>query len=108
MGSSEWDTADIPSGPPVELGDPPRRGLTAQTLTARRTLIHVSWIVAMVPSMKASLAARLEAPSERCHVPSHVPSGATLLALQLSEGARGTRGLDVLRRSVDRAPPPQF
>lgn len=37
--------------------------------------------------------------------PSHVPSGATLLALELSEIARGMRGLDVLRRSVDRAPP---
>ncbi len=37
--------------------------------------------------------------------PSHVPSGAVLLALELSEIARGIRGLDVLRRSVDRAPP---
>ena len=38
-------------------------------------------------------------------MPSHVPSGAALLALRLSEEARGIRGLDVLRRSVDRAPP---
>lgn len=37
--------------------------------------------------------------------PSHVPSGAALLAIALSEVARGIRGLDVLRRSVDRAPP---
>ena len=37
--------------------------------------------------------------------PSHLPSGAALLALELSEIARGIRGLDVLRRSVDRAPP---
>lgn len=37
--------------------------------------------------------------------PSHVPSGAELLAIRLSEEARGIRGLDVLRRSVDRAPP---
>lgn len=37
--------------------------------------------------------------------PSHVPSGAALLAVELSEAARGIRGLDVLRRSVDRAPP---
>lgn len=37
--------------------------------------------------------------------PSHVPSGAALLAIRLSEIARGIRGLDVLRRSVDRAPP---
>jgi hypothetical protein len=37
--------------------------------------------------------------------PFHVPSGAALLALELSEIARGIRGLDVLRRSVDRAPP---
>ncbi len=39
------------------------------------------------------------------HMPSHVPSGAALLAVELSEDARGTRGLDVLRRSIDRAPP---
>jgi hypothetical protein len=32
-------------------------------------------------------------------------SGAALLAVLLSEQARGIRGLDVLRRSVDRAPP---
>ena len=38
-------------------------------------------------------------------VPAHVPSGAALAALMLSEEARGVRGLDVLRRSVDRAPP---
>jgi hypothetical protein len=37
--------------------------------------------------------------------PAHVPSGAVLLALELSAVARGVRGLDVLRRSVDRAPP---
>lgn len=47
--------------------------------------------------------------SMRAHVatagPSHVPSGAALLAIALSEVARGIRGLDVLRRSVDRAPP---
>ena len=38
-------------------------------------------------------------------VPAHVLSGATLLAVELSEEARGITGLDVLRRSVDRAPP---
>jgi hypothetical protein len=37
--------------------------------------------------------------------PPHVPTGAALLAIALSEEARGIRGLDVLRRSVDRAPP---
>ena len=37
--------------------------------------------------------------------PAHVPSGAALLAIALGEEARGIRGLDVLRRSVDRAPP---
>jgi hypothetical protein len=31
--------------------------------------------------------------------------GAALLALAMSLRARGLRGLDVLRRSVDRAPP---
>jgi hypothetical protein len=47
------------------------------------------------------------AATDRTLVPSHVPSGAALLALQLSEEARGISGLDVLRRSVDRAPPGQ-
>jgi hypothetical protein len=42
---------------------------------------------------------------DRHHVPPHVPTGAALAALRLSEEARGVRGLDVLRRSVDRAPP---
>ena len=37
--------------------------------------------------------------------PSHVPTGAALLAIRLGEEAHGIRGLDVLRRSVDRAPP---
>ncbi|WP_460868480.1 hypothetical protein [Nocardioides pakistanensis] len=41
----------------------------------------------------------------RSRMPSHVPSGAALLALELNEEARGIQGLDVLRRSVDRAPP---
>jgi hypothetical protein len=38
-------------------------------------------------------------------VPAHVITGPALLAVRLSEEARGVRGLDVLRRSVDRAPP---
>jgi hypothetical protein len=37
--------------------------------------------------------------------PAHVPSGPALLAIALGDLARGIRGLDVLRRSVDRAPP---
>ncbi|MFC7359839.1 hypothetical protein [Nocardioides astragali] len=45
--------------------------------------------------------------SDRSYLPSHVASGAALLALELSEEARGISGLDVLRRSVDRAPPTQ-
>jgi hypothetical protein len=45
--------------------------------------------------------------SDRSYLPSHVPSGAALLALELSEESHGIRGLDVLRRSVDRAPPAQ-
>jgi hypothetical protein len=55
--------------------------------------------------METTVAATSSAPAERCHVPSHVPTGAALLALRLSDEARGVRGLDVLRRSVDRAPP---
>lgn len=43
--------------------------------------------------------------ADRSHLPSHVPTGAALLAIELSEEARGISGLDVLRRSVDRAPP---
>jgi len=35
----------------------------------------------------------------------HVVSGGALLALRMSLRARGLRGLDVLRRSQDRAPP---
>ena len=64
-------------------------------------------IVAMVQDMEASSAATHPAPEEQCHMPSQVPSGAALLAVELSEEARGIRGLDVLRRSVDRAPPTQ-
>ncbi|UUZ58582.1 hypothetical protein [Nocardioides sp. B-3] len=45
--------------------------------------------------------------TDRSHLPSHVSSGAALLAPELSEEARGMRGPDVLRRSVDRAPPTQ-
>lgn len=37
--------------------------------------------------------------------PAHVPAGAALLAIELGEDARGLHGVDVLRRSVDRAPP---
>jgi hypothetical protein len=38
-------------------------------------------------------------------VPPFVVSGGALLALRMSLRARGLRGLDVLRRSQDRAPP---
>jgi hypothetical protein len=55
--------------------------------------------------MEANSVATVSAPAERCHLPSHVPTGAALLAVRLSQEARGIRGLDVLRRSVDRAPP---
>lgn len=37
--------------------------------------------------------------------PAHVLSGPALLALALNEEARGISGVDVLHRSVDRAPP---
>ncbi|WP_162529682.1 hypothetical protein [Nocardioides caldifontis] len=55
--------------------------------------------------MERSMVAERRATPERTLVPSHVPTGAALLALELSEEARGIRGLDVLCRSVDRAPP---
>lgn len=57
--------------------------------------------------MVANVTAALSVMPDRCHTPSHVPTGAALLALELSEGARGIGGLDLLRRSVDRAPPAQ-
>lgn len=63
----------------------------------------------MVPGMgDASTAATGTArPAGRLSAaPTHVVSGAALLAVRLGEEARGIRGLDVLRRSVDRAPPP--
>lgn len=55
--------------------------------------------------MEATRELESAATSDLSHLPSHVPSGAALLALELSEEARGISGLDVLRRSVDRAPP---
>lgn len=60
----------------------------------------------MVHAMEANVEV-VAAGADRSYLPSHVPSGAALLALELSEEARGIRGLDVLRRSVDRAPPVQ-
>jgi hypothetical protein len=44
-------------------------------------------------------------PASRDRAPSPV-TGGELLALATSLRARGLRGLDVLRRSRDRAPPP--
>lgn len=43
-------------------------------------------------------------PESRVHTPMILP-GRALLALAMSLRARGLRGLDVLRRSQDRAPP---
>jgi hypothetical protein len=59
----------------------------------------------MVASMTTRVLMGRSTPTETSHLPAHVPSGAALLAVELSEEARGIRGLDVLRRSVDRAPP---
>jgi hypothetical protein len=55
--------------------------------------------------MEAVVVAGRSLVGDREHLPSHVPSGPALLALELSREARGIRGLDVLCRSVDRAPP---
>lgn len=60
---------------------------------------------AMVPSMMTRQVKGGSAAAERSHLPARVPTGAALLAIELSEEARGVRGLDLLRRSVDRAPP---
>jgi hypothetical protein len=59
----------------------------------------------MVEGMEANVVTASAVTPSRDPMPSHVPSGATLLAIELSEEARGLKGLDVLRRSVDRAPP---
>lgn len=59
----------------------------------------------MVLDMEGFTAISLPAAAGQSRMPSHTPSGAALLALQLAQEARGIRGLDVLRRSVDRAPP---
>ena len=55
--------------------------------------------------MEAQVRSTTSGTPDVTHTPSHVPSGAALLALELSREARGIRGLDLLRRSVDRAPP---
>jgi hypothetical protein len=67
------------------------------------TIDNVDCLAAMVAGMDAPTV--VDVSNSRDHVPSHVPFGATLLALELSGHARGMRGLDVLRRSIDRAPP---
>lgn len=65
----------------------------------------------MLASERSSVAKSTRPRRGRCErgtlsaEPSHVPHGPALLAMALSELARGVRGLDVLRRSVDRAPP---
>lgn len=61
----------------------------------------------MVERMEANMELESAMTSDRSYAPSHVPSGAALLAIELSDEARGIRGLDVLRRSLDRAPPVQ-
>lgn len=61
--------------------------------------------VVMVESMERNEELVSALAPDSSYVPSHVPSGAVLLALELNEQARGITGLDVLRRSVDRAPP---
>lgn len=59
----------------------------------------------MVPGMEGLLPEQGAAAAGVSPMPARVPTGAALLALALGEEARGMRGLDVLRRSVDRAPP---
>ena len=44
-------------------------------------------------------------PSRRLAEPAPAMSGGMLIALAMNRRARGLRGLDVLRRSQDRAPP---
>lgn len=60
---------------------------------------------ARVPGDESSDPRTLADPLGVVVTPGLVPTGAALAALRLSEEARGIRGLDVLRRSVDRAPP---
>lgn len=82
------------------------KGAAAFTLRAKAQAGHASrhpllWLASMV----VLPAAHTSPSGDRGYFPDHVPSGAALLALALSAQARGIRGLDVLRRSVDRAPP---
>ena len=46
----------------------------------------------MVPGMRSTPAALHSAPADRCHVPSHVPSGAEVLALWLARRRGESRG----------------
>lgn len=62
-------------------------------------------VSARVPGDESSAPRTLVHPLGTVVAPGLVPTGAALAALRLSEEARGIRGLDVLRRSVDRAPP---
>lgn len=64
-----------------------------------------SWrLVAMVCPMQAGVGSL--SGQRHAHMLLRAPTGAALLAIELSERARGIQGLDLLRRSVDRAPPP--
>jgi len=69
----------------------------------RATLAAWGWLLG-----SHSMEPTAETRSPRCpavSMPDHVLAGPALLAVRASEEARGIRGLDVLRRSVDRAPP---
>lgn len=71
----------------------------------RRVRVAFPEEVAYGPAMEVLVEVRAALSPSGHRAPAHVPSGAALLAVRLSEEARGIRGLDVLRRSVDRAPP---
>jgi hypothetical protein len=110
---------DVQAHAPITSGTTASRdelcdALTAQPELSRQSLapavrrctrqLAFAANVAMVDDMEVNVVLAAAAP-DRTYLPSHVPSGAALLAIELSEEAHGIRGLDVLRRSVDRAPP---
>ncbi len=92
----------IPSTPSLRDATSPRIERVGAGLSLRLAFLRD---VVMVDDMKEDAERVSVMTTDSSHVPSHVPSGAVLLALELNEQARGMTGLDVLRRSVDRAPP---
>jgi hypothetical protein len=69
-------------------------------------LVPAPWPVGMgVVAMGVSTSGSAVVPAPGSRIAARRISGGMLLALAMNRRARGLRGLDVLRRSQDRAPP---